>query len=177
MPRPPLPGWVCAYSTTTSASAALVIQALAPLMRQRPPGKAVAAVVMAGFVPLVLLTRWAQRHQRNGYRRTRTAIARVVVHFVESMVSIRAVQAFERQLELEQSRRDDADADNAAATDAVIGAGRLGTALMIGARLHAGAAAQLPRPINLMTVGKLLDRLRRHAARGLVWSQRLGAVV
>lgn len=56
-----------------------------------------AAIVFAGFVPLVLVTRWAQRRQRAGYRRTRRAVARVVVHFVESMGGMRAVQAFRRE--------------------------------------------------------------------------------
>ncbi|MBF6441863.1 ABC transporter ATP-binding protein [Nocardia farcinica] len=56
-----------------------------------------AAVVFAGFVPLFLVTRWAQRRQRAGYRRTRGAIARVVVHFVEAMGGMRAVQAFRRE--------------------------------------------------------------------------------
>ncbi|MET7773145.1 ABC transporter ATP-binding protein [Nocardia sp. NPDC005366] len=56
-----------------------------------------AAIVLAGFVPLALVTRWAQRRQRAGYRRTRAAIARVVVQFVESMGGMRAVQAFRRE--------------------------------------------------------------------------------
>nr|WP_225731846.1 MULTISPECIES: ABC transporter ATP-binding protein [unclassified Nocardia] len=56
-----------------------------------------AAIVLAGFVPLVLVTRWAQRRQRAGYRRTRGAIAKVIVQFVESMGGIRAVQAFRRE--------------------------------------------------------------------------------
>lgn len=56
-----------------------------------------AAVVLAGFVPLIFVTRWAQRRQRAGYRRTRGAIARVVVHFVETMGGMRAVQAFRRE--------------------------------------------------------------------------------
>lgn len=56
-----------------------------------------AAVVFAGFVPLYLVTRWAQRRQRAGYRRTRGAIAAVVVHFVEAMGGMRAVQAFRRE--------------------------------------------------------------------------------
>lgn len=56
-----------------------------------------ASIVLAGFVPLVLVTRWSQRRQRQGYRRTRVAIARVVVHFVESMGGIRAVQVFRRE--------------------------------------------------------------------------------
>ncbi|MGF6881574.1 ATP-binding cassette subfamily B protein [Nocardia sp. GAS34] len=56
-----------------------------------------ALVVLAGFVPLVYVTRWAQRRQRADYRRTRGAIAQVVVHFVEVMGGIRAVQAFRRE--------------------------------------------------------------------------------
>ncbi|MEV6274573.1 ABC transporter ATP-binding protein [Nocardia sp. NPDC051832] len=56
-----------------------------------------AAIVLAGFVPLLLVTRWAQRRQRAGYRKTRGAIAKVVVQFVESMGGMRAVQAFRRE--------------------------------------------------------------------------------
>jgi ATP-binding cassette subfamily B protein len=56
-----------------------------------------AIVVLAGFVPLYYLTRWSQRRQRDNYRRTRGAIAKVVVQFVESMGGIRAVQAFRRE--------------------------------------------------------------------------------
>lgn len=59
--------------------------------------QALAAIVLAGFVPLALVTRWAQRRQRAGYRRTRAAIAKVVVQFVESMGGMRAVQAFRRE--------------------------------------------------------------------------------
>ncbi|WP_072802797.1 ABC transporter ATP-binding protein [Rhodococcoides yunnanense] len=73
-----------------------------------------ALIVLAGFVPLVLVTRWSQRAQRTGYRRTRVAIAKVVVHFVESMGGIRAVQVFRREkrndaiLELEDTEYRDA---------------------------------------------------------------------
>ncbi|KAA0024569.1 ABC transporter ATP-binding protein [Antrihabitans cavernicola] len=76
-----------------------------------------ALVVLAGFVPLVIITRWAQRRQRAGYRRTRGAIAKVVVHFVESMGGIRAVQSFRREarndsiLALEDSEYRAANAD------------------------------------------------------------------
>ncbi|MHA6618218.1 ABC transporter ATP-binding protein [Pseudonocardia sp. DLS-67] len=56
-----------------------------------------AAVVLAGFVPLLLLTRWFQRRSRASYRRTRSTVARVIVHFVESANGIRAVQAFRRE--------------------------------------------------------------------------------
>ena len=56
-----------------------------------------AAVVLAGFGPLLLLTRWFQRRSRASYRRTRSTVARLIVHFVESMNGIRAVQAFRRE--------------------------------------------------------------------------------
>ncbi|MHA6625166.1 ABC transporter ATP-binding protein [Pseudonocardia sichuanensis] len=56
-----------------------------------------AAVVLAGFAPLLLLTRWFQRRSRASYRRTRSTVARLIVHFVESVNGIRAVQAFRRE--------------------------------------------------------------------------------
>lgn len=56
-----------------------------------------ATIVLAGFVPMIYITRWAQRRQRAGYRRSRGAIAKVVVQFVESMGGIRAVQTFRRE--------------------------------------------------------------------------------
>jgi ATP-binding cassette subfamily B protein len=54
-------------------------------------------IVLAGFVPLLLLTRWFQRRSRATYRRTRVTVARLIVHFVESMNGIRAVQAYRRE--------------------------------------------------------------------------------
>jgi ATP-binding cassette subfamily B protein len=56
-----------------------------------------AAVVLCGFVPLLVLTRRFQRSSRASYRRTRSTVARLIVHFVESMNGIRAVQAFRRE--------------------------------------------------------------------------------
>ncbi|QFZ16499.1 ABC transporter ATP-binding protein [Saccharothrix syringae] len=56
-----------------------------------------ALVVLSGFVPLVLLTRWFQRRSARAYRGTRGAIARIIVQFVETMNGIRAVQAFRRE--------------------------------------------------------------------------------
>ena len=76
-----------------------------------------AGVVLAGFVPLVLVTRWFQRRSRAGYRITRTWVARVIVHFVESMNGIRAVQAYRREARNESimdqlgNRYRDANAD------------------------------------------------------------------
>jgi ATP-binding cassette, subfamily B, bacterial len=61
-----------------------------------------AAIVLAGFVPLLFLTRWFQRSSRASYRRTRTTVARLIVHFVESMNGIRAVVAYRRERRSEQ---------------------------------------------------------------------------
>ncbi|WP_232665707.1 ABC transporter ATP-binding protein [Pseudonocardia sp. TRM90224] len=61
-----------------------------------------AGIVLAGFLPLLLLTRWFQRRSRRSYRRTRTTVARLIVHFVESMNGIRAVQAYRRERRNEQ---------------------------------------------------------------------------
>jgi ATP-binding cassette, subfamily B, bacterial len=54
-------------------------------------------VVLAGFIPLIWLTAWFRRESAGAYRRTRDAIALVIVHFVETFGGIRAVQAFGRE--------------------------------------------------------------------------------
>ncbi|WP_129336760.1 ABC transporter ATP-binding protein [Cellulomonas endophytica] len=54
-------------------------------------------VLLVAVVPGILLTRWFQRRSQQQYRRTRTASARVIVAFVETMTGIRAVQAFRRE--------------------------------------------------------------------------------
>jgi ATP-binding cassette, subfamily B, bacterial len=56
-----------------------------------------ALVVLAGFVPLAVLTRWFRRESAIAYRRSREAIAQVIVAFVETFGGIRAVQAFRRE--------------------------------------------------------------------------------
>ena len=56
-----------------------------------------ALVVLAGFVPLTVLTLWFRRESATSYRRSREAIAGVIVHFVETFGGIRAVQAFRRE--------------------------------------------------------------------------------
>ena len=56
-----------------------------------------ALVVLAGFGPLVALTLWFRRESAIAYRRSREAIADVIVAFVETFGGIRAVQAFRRE--------------------------------------------------------------------------------
>jgi ATP-binding cassette subfamily B protein len=56
-----------------------------------------ALVTMTSFPFLLWLSRWFQRSSARAYRRTRETIALVIVHFVESLGGIRAVQAFRRE--------------------------------------------------------------------------------
>jgi ATP-binding cassette, subfamily B, bacterial len=56
-----------------------------------------ALVVLAGFGPLAVLTLWFRRESATAYRRSREAIASVIIHFVETFGGIRAVQAFRRE--------------------------------------------------------------------------------
>ncbi|MCA1830192.1 MAG: ABC transporter ATP-binding protein, partial [Actinobacteria bacterium] len=56
------------------------------------------ALVTLAVVPFViLLSRWFRDHARVTYRRTRRTVALVIIHFVESLGGIRAVQAFRRE--------------------------------------------------------------------------------
>jgi ATP-binding cassette, subfamily B, bacterial len=54
-------------------------------------------VVLAGFIPLTWMTAWFRHESARAYRRTREAIALVIVQFVETFGGIRAVQAFRRE--------------------------------------------------------------------------------
>jgi len=56
-----------------------------------------AVVALLPLPLLLLLTRWFRRESAAAYRRTRETVALVIVHFVESMTGIRAVQAFRRE--------------------------------------------------------------------------------
>ncbi len=54
-------------------------------------------VTLLCFPALWWLTRWFRRNSSVAYRRTREAVALVIVHFVESLGGIRAVHAFRRE--------------------------------------------------------------------------------
>jgi ABC-type multidrug transport system fused ATPase/permease subunit len=56
-----------------------------------------ALVSLIAFPFLLWLSRWFQQNSARAYRRTREAVALVIVHFVESTGGIRAVQAFRRE--------------------------------------------------------------------------------
>ncbi|WP_210602728.1 ABC transporter ATP-binding protein [Brevibacterium oceani] len=80
-----------------------------------------ALVVFAGFVPLFFITKSAHSSQRSAYRRTRTSIAKVIVHFVETMGGIRAVQAYRRQPDRRSTLSDEDIQYRDANTDALRG--------------------------------------------------------
>ena len=54
-------------------------------------------VPLLSFPLLLLLSRWFRRNSAIAYRQTRETVALVIVHFVESLGGIRAVQAFRRE--------------------------------------------------------------------------------
>jgi ABC-type multidrug transport system fused ATPase/permease subunit len=54
-------------------------------------------LTLCSFPFLLWLSRWFQRNSAVAYRRTRETVALVIVHFVESLSGIRAVQAFRRE--------------------------------------------------------------------------------
>ncbi len=56
-----------------------------------------ALIALISFPVLIAITAWFRRRSSVVYRRTREAVALVIVHFVESMTGIRAVQAFRRE--------------------------------------------------------------------------------
>jgi ATP-binding cassette subfamily B protein len=55
------------------------------------------AVCLICFPVVMLLVRWFSRSSGRTYRRVREASALVIVHFVETMTGIRAVQAYRRE--------------------------------------------------------------------------------
>ncbi len=54
-------------------------------------------VLFLSLVPLYFLTRWFQKRSQLRFRDTRTASARLIVQFVETMTGIRAVKAFRKE--------------------------------------------------------------------------------
>ncbi|NQX12034.1 ABC transporter ATP-binding protein [Microbacteriaceae bacterium VKM Ac-2855] len=60
-------------------------------------------VLAVSLIPLWFLTRWFQKRSQALFRETRTASSRLIVHFVETMTGIRAVQAFRAEKRNETS--------------------------------------------------------------------------
>ena len=54
-------------------------------------------LTLSVFVPIFVLAVWFKRESEKAYRAVREAVALVIVHYVESLRGIRAVQAFRRE--------------------------------------------------------------------------------
>jgi ATP-binding cassette subfamily B protein len=54
-------------------------------------------VLLGSLLPLAILTRWFQKRSQLFFRDTRTASARLIVQFVETMTGMRAVKAFRKE--------------------------------------------------------------------------------
>jgi ABC-type multidrug transport system fused ATPase/permease subunit len=54
-------------------------------------------IALLSFPILLLLTAWFRKRSAVVYRQTRESVVLVIIHFVESMTGIRAVQAFRRE--------------------------------------------------------------------------------
>jgi len=77
------------------AWASLTIMTVAAILIWQDP--VLAGVVFLATPFVVVLTRWFRRESVRAYRATREAVALVIVHFVESLGGIRAVQSFRRE--------------------------------------------------------------------------------
>jgi len=77
------------------AWASLTILTVAGILIWSDP--VLAGVVFLASPFVAVLTRWFRRESVRAYRATREAIALVIVHFVESLGGIRAVQSFRRE--------------------------------------------------------------------------------
>ncbi len=56
-----------------------------------------ALILAVAFVPVAIAVRWYQLRSEAVFRESRVSSARMIVHFVETMTGIRAVQAFRRE--------------------------------------------------------------------------------
>ncbi|MEY4743933.1 MAG: hypothetical protein RIR34_1272 [Actinomycetota bacterium] len=63
-------------------------------------------ILLIALIPLGLITRWYQKQSRLAYRISRVASAKLIVHFVETMIGIRAVKAFRKE-ESNQAKYDE----------------------------------------------------------------------
>lgn len=54
-------------------------------------------ILVIALIPLGFTTRWYQKQSRLAYRISRVASAKLIVHFVETMIGIRAVKAFRKE--------------------------------------------------------------------------------
>ena len=80
-------------TTLASSALAMVFTAISLALLDWRSG----LVLLIAVIPGIVLTRWFQLRSQRQYRLNRTAAARLIVRFVETMTGIRAVQAFRRE--------------------------------------------------------------------------------
>lgn len=88
-------------------------------------------VLLLAVVPGLVLTRWFQLRSQAQYRRSRTAAARVIVRFVETMTGVRAVQAFRREHQVAAVYEGEAEEYRAANAEAIRVNGVFDTGLVL----------------------------------------------
>ena len=103
------------------------------------------------------LTRWFRKESAIAYRRTRETVAVVIVHFVETVNGMRAVQAFRRQ-DRNQEIFDDVDDDYRAANERAF---RLVGVFMPGIKLIGNVTLAV-----VLALRRLPGLRRRHHGRG-----------
>lgn len=77
-------------------------------------------VALLAFLPVYFLTRWFQRRSMTIYRKTRSAIASLIVQFAETMNGLRAVLAFRRESRNEKILKVENDSYAKSSGDAII---------------------------------------------------------
>jgi len=83
-------------TTLASSALAMVLTAVSLALLDWRSG----LVLLVAVVPGLVVTRWFQVRSQVQYRKQRTAAARLIVRFVETMTGIRAVQAFRRETQV-----------------------------------------------------------------------------
>ncbi|MGY4645999.1 ABC transporter ATP-binding protein [Cellulomonas sp. URHB0016] len=88
-------------------------------------------LLLVAVIPGLLVTRRFQLRSRVQYRRQRTAAARLIVRFVETMTGIRAVQAFRRESQVAATYDDLAESYRGINTEAIRANGVFDTSLTL----------------------------------------------
>jgi len=83
-------------TTLASSALAMVLTAVSLALLDWRSG----LLLLVAVVPGLVVTRWFQVRSQVQYRKQRTAAARLIVRFVETMTGIRAVQAFRRETQV-----------------------------------------------------------------------------
>ena len=124
-------------------------------------------LALVAFIPILVVTRWFQGASRAIYRRTRVAIAALIVQFTETMNGLRAVLAFGREPRNEvlfgelNSENARANGDGLIALARFTPAVRLFGNLALTAVMIAGAAQVISGSLQIGVLAAFLLYVRR----------------